>query len=79
MVFTCERCHSPTARGMKVGFNSQTFALICRLLQPSLSDSDDLEEMERLRKEHIEALREIKKLQVEKLRLLRCFRMFPLS
>ncbi|KPP75767.1 hypothetical protein Z043_104962, partial [Scleropages formosus] len=27
------------------------------------SDSDDLEEMERLRKEHIEALREIKKLQ----------------
>ncbi|XP_061563937.1 syntaxin-binding protein 4 [Cololabis saira] len=32
-------------------------------LQPSLSDSDDLEEMERLRKEHIEALREIKRLQ----------------
>ncbi|CAJ1081386.1 syntaxin-binding protein 4 [Xyrichtys novacula] len=31
--------------------------------QPSLSDSDDLEEMERLRKEHIEALREIKRLQ----------------
>ncbi|KAM6951180.1 syntaxin-binding protein 4 [Aplochiton taeniatus] len=31
--------------------------------QPSLSDSDDLEEMERLRKDHIEALREIKKLQ----------------
>uniref|UniRef100_A0A674F887 Syntaxin binding protein 4 n=2 Tax=Salmo trutta TaxID=8032 RepID=A0A674F887_SALTR len=30
---------------------------------PSLSDSDDLEEMERLRKDHIEALREIKKLQ----------------
>ncbi|XP_029621354.1 syntaxin-binding protein 4 [Salmo trutta] len=29
----------------------------------SLSDSDDLEEMERLRKDHIEALREIKKLQ----------------
>ncbi|XP_028990494.1 syntaxin-binding protein 4 isoform X3 [Betta splendens] len=29
----------------------------------SLSDSDDLEEMEQLRKEHIEALREIKKLQ----------------
>uniref|UniRef100_A0A3Q1IEJ8 PDZ domain-containing protein n=2 Tax=Anabas testudineus TaxID=64144 RepID=A0A3Q1IEJ8_ANATE len=29
----------------------------------SLSDSDDLEEMERLRKEHIEALREIKRLQ----------------
>nr|XP_040032322.1 syntaxin-binding protein 4 isoform X1 [Gasterosteus aculeatus aculeatus] len=31
--------------------------------QPSASDSDDLEEMERLRKEHIEALREIKRLQ----------------
>ncbi|XP_035524770.1 syntaxin-binding protein 4 [Morone saxatilis] len=31
--------------------------------QPSLSDSEDLEEMERLRKEHIEALREIKRLQ----------------
>ncbi|XP_067100898.1 syntaxin-binding protein 4 [Osmerus mordax] len=31
--------------------------------QPSLSDSDDLEEMERLRKDHIEALREIKRLQ----------------
>ncbi|KAM4623819.1 syntaxin-binding protein 4 [Polymixia lowei] len=30
---------------------------------PSLSDSDDLEQMERLRKDHIEALREIKKLQ----------------
>ncbi|KAM3859667.1 syntaxin-binding protein 4 [Diretmus argenteus] len=30
---------------------------------PSLSDSDELEEMERLRKEHIEALREIKRLQ----------------
>ncbi|XP_039644745.1 syntaxin-binding protein 4 isoform X2 [Perca fluviatilis] len=29
----------------------------------SLSDSEDLEEMERLRKEHIEALREIKRLQ----------------
>ncbi|XP_030196586.1 syntaxin-binding protein 4 isoform X1 [Gadus morhua] len=32
---------------------------------PSLSDSDDLEEMERLRKDHIEALREIQKLQVQ--------------
>ncbi|XP_076616297.1 syntaxin-binding protein 4 isoform X3 [Chaetodon auriga] len=32
-------------------------------VQPSLSDSEDLEEMERLRKEHIEALREIKRLQ----------------
>ncbi|XP_035469008.1 syntaxin-binding protein 4 isoform X1 [Scophthalmus maximus] len=32
-------------------------------LWPSLSDSEDLEEMERLRKEHIEALREIKRLQ----------------
>ncbi|XP_048100702.1 syntaxin-binding protein 4 isoform X1 [Alosa alosa] len=32
-------------------------------LQGSTSDSDDLEEMERLRKEHIEALREIKRLQ----------------
>ncbi|XP_072230036.1 syntaxin-binding protein 4 [Leuresthes tenuis] len=31
--------------------------------QPSLSDSEDLEEMEKLRKEHIEALREIKRLQ----------------
>nr|XP_046233790.1 syntaxin-binding protein 4 isoform X2 [Scatophagus argus] len=31
--------------------------------QPSPSDSEDLEEMERLRKEHIEALREIKRLQ----------------
>ncbi|XP_037611940.1 syntaxin-binding protein 4 isoform X1 [Sebastes umbrosus] len=31
--------------------------------RPSLSDSEDLEEMERLRKEHIEALREIKRLQ----------------
>nr|XP_021328247.1 syntaxin-binding protein 4 isoform X2 [Danio rerio]XP_021328248.1 syntaxin-binding protein 4 isoform X2 [Danio rerio]XP_021328249.1 syntaxin-binding protein 4 isoform X2 [Danio rerio] len=30
---------------------------------PSLSDSDDLDEMERLRKEHIEALRELKGLQ----------------
>ncbi|XP_054899083.1 syntaxin-binding protein 4 isoform X1 [Poeciliopsis prolifica] len=30
---------------------------------PSLSDSDDLEEMEKLRKEHIEALKEIKTLQ----------------
>ncbi|KAK9530922.1 hypothetical protein VZT92_012395 [Zoarces viviparus] len=30
---------------------------------PSASDSEDLEEMERLRKEHIEALREIKRLQ----------------
>lgn len=34
-------------------------------VQPSLSDSEDLEEMERLRKEHIEALREIKRLQVD--------------
>lgn len=33
--------------------------------QPSLSDAEDLEEMERLRKEHIEALREIKRLQVK--------------
>lgn len=33
--------------------------------QPSVSDAEDLEEMERLRKEHIEALREIKKLQVK--------------
>ncbi|XP_031699786.1 syntaxin-binding protein 4 [Anarrhichthys ocellatus] len=32
--------------------------------RPSASDSEDLEEMERLRKEHIEALREIKRLQV---------------
>ncbi|XP_038130341.1 syntaxin-binding protein 4 [Cyprinodon tularosa] len=31
--------------------------------RPSLSDSDDLEEMEKLRKEHIEALKEIKTLQ----------------
>ncbi|XP_075891202.1 syntaxin-binding protein 4 isoform X2 [Nelusetta ayraudi] len=31
--------------------------------QPALSDAEDLEEMERLRKEHIEALREIKRLQ----------------
>ncbi|XP_050979570.1 syntaxin-binding protein 4 isoform X3 [Labeo rohita] len=30
---------------------------------PSLSDSDDLDEMERLRKDHIEALRELKRLQ----------------
>ncbi|XP_057215203.1 uncharacterized protein stxbp4 [Triplophysa rosa] len=30
---------------------------------PSLSDSDDLDEMERLRKDHIEALTEIKRLQ----------------
>ncbi|KAJ3608475.1 hypothetical protein NHX12_025522 [Muraenolepis orangiensis] len=30
---------------------------------PSLSDSEDLEEMERLRKDHVEALREIQKLQ----------------
>uniref|UniRef100_A0A1A8S3G2 Syntaxin binding protein 4 n=1 Tax=Nothobranchius rachovii TaxID=451742 RepID=A0A1A8S3G2_9TELE len=42
---------------------------LCSLLEsptnppPLLSDSDDLEEMERLRKEHIEALREIKRLQ----------------
>ncbi|KAM8836129.1 syntaxin-binding protein 4 isoform 2-T2 [Spinachia spinachia] len=35
----------------------------CTDHQPSASDSDDLEEMERLRKEHIEALREIKRLQ----------------
>lgn len=33
--------------------------------EPSLSDAEDLEEMERLRKEHIEALREIKRLQVK--------------
>ncbi|XP_034049198.1 syntaxin-binding protein 4 isoform X2 [Thalassophryne amazonica] len=32
-------------------------------LPSSLSDSEELEEMERLRKEHIEALREIKRLQ----------------
>ncbi|XP_068585456.1 syntaxin-binding protein 4 isoform X2 [Cebidichthys violaceus] len=31
--------------------------------RPSASDSEDLEEMERLRKEHIEALKEIKRLQ----------------
>ncbi|XP_019899596.2 syntaxin-binding protein 4 isoform X2 [Esox lucius] len=31
--------------------------------QPSLSDIDDLEEIERLRKDHVEALREIKRLQ----------------
>ncbi|KAI9529460.1 hypothetical protein NQZ68_011169, partial [Dissostichus eleginoides] len=31
--------------------------------RPCRSDSEDLEEMERLRKEHIEALREIKRLQ----------------
>lgn len=30
---------------------------------PSLSDSDDLDEMERLRKDHIEALRELKRIQ----------------
>ncbi|XP_036384826.1 syntaxin-binding protein 4 [Megalops cyprinoides] len=41
---------------------------LTNLLEPthvrvSTSDSDDLEEMERLRKDHIEALREIKKLQ----------------
>ncbi|XP_016360300.1 LOW QUALITY PROTEIN: syntaxin-binding protein 4 [Sinocyclocheilus anshuiensis] len=30
---------------------------------PSLSDSDDLDEMERLRKDHIEALRELKRMQ----------------
>ncbi|XP_051529930.1 syntaxin-binding protein 4-like isoform X1 [Myxocyprinus asiaticus] len=30
---------------------------------PSISDSDDLDEMERLRKDHIDALREIKRLQ----------------
>lgn len=39
--------------------------LVCVSLQPSLSDAEDLEEMERLRKEHIEALREIKRLQVK--------------
>ena len=32
--------------------------------QGILTDSDDLDEMERVRKEHIEALREIKRLQV---------------
>lgn len=32
--------------------------------KPSFSDSDDLDEMERLRKDHIEALTEIKRLQV---------------
>ena len=37
---------------------------VCACVKPSLSDSDDLEEMERLRKDHIEALREIKRLQV---------------
>ena len=37
-------------------------ACVCVRAQPSLSD---LEEMERLRKEHIEALREIKRLQVK--------------
>lgn len=31
----------------------------------STSDSDDLDEMERMRKDHIEALREIKRLQVK--------------
>ncbi|XP_013878807.1 syntaxin-binding protein 4 [Austrofundulus limnaeus] len=42
---------------------------LCSLLEsptnppPCLSDSEDLEEMERLRKEHIEALRDIKRLQ----------------
>ncbi|XDV44286.1 hypothetical protein PO909_012593, partial [Leuciscus waleckii] len=30
---------------------------------PSLSDSDDLDEMERIRKDHIEALRELKRIQ----------------
>uniref|UniRef100_A0A3Q3WBQ5 PDZ domain-containing protein n=1 Tax=Mola mola TaxID=94237 RepID=A0A3Q3WBQ5_MOLML len=40
-----------------------TVTTLC--VQPSLSDSEDLEEMERLRKEHIEALREIKRLQVQ--------------
>uniref|UniRef100_A0A3Q3BCF3 Syntaxin binding protein 4 n=1 Tax=Kryptolebias marmoratus TaxID=37003 RepID=A0A3Q3BCF3_KRYMA len=35
-------------------------------VQPCLSDSEDLEEMERLRKEHIEALREVKSLQEAK-------------
>ncbi|TWW82023.1 Syntaxin-binding protein 4 [Takifugu flavidus] len=33
------------------------------LVQTSLSDSEELEEMEQLRKEHIEALREMKRLQ----------------
>lgn len=35
------------------------------LAQTSLSDSEELEEMEQLRKEHIEALREMKRLQVK--------------
>lgn len=35
------------------------------LVQTSLSDSEELEEMEQLRKEHIEALREMKRLQVK--------------
>lgn len=43
-----------------------SFDWLCLCAQPSLSDSEDLEEMERLRKEHIEALREIKRLQVRK-------------
>lgn len=38
---------------------------ILSLVQTSLSDSEELEEMEQLRKEHIEALREMKKLQVK--------------
>lgn len=41
---------------------------LCFFLQPSLSDSDDLEEMEKLRKEHIEALKELKTLQVTSLK-----------
>lgn len=38
---------------------------LCVFSEVSTSDSEDLDEMERMRKDYIEALREIKKLQVK--------------
>lgn len=38
---------------------------LCVFSEVPTCDSDDLDEMERIRKDHIEALREIKRLQVK--------------
>lgn len=38
---------------------------VCVFSEVSTSDSEDLDEMERMRKDYIEALKEIKRLQVK--------------
>uniref|UniRef100_H3CD41 Syntaxin binding protein 4 n=1 Tax=Tetraodon nigroviridis TaxID=99883 RepID=H3CD41_TETNG len=60
-----EMFESPSDEPEVAGSRSRLFGLLDSPgnHQTSLSDSEDLEEMEQLRKEHIEALREMKRLQ----------------